>query len=231
MRILLIEDEAKVARFVERGLAAESYAVDVARDGDSGLELATTYHYDLLILDLMLPRIDGAEVLRRVRSHNREVPVLILTARDELQLKVKQLEAGADDYLTKPFAIGELIARVRAVMRRTEPSSQQGGQENSVQTDDFRVDLEHRLVTQRGEPVKLTPTEFSLLEAMVSRPDVAVTNMQLLTTVWGPEYRDEIEYLRVSIGRLRRKLEPDPASPRYLQTDPGVGYRFTPGPV
>jgi len=220
MRILLIEDEAKVARFVERGLAAESYAVDVARDGDSGLELATTYHYDLLILDLMLPRIDGAEVLRRVRSHNREVPVLILTARDELQLKVKQLEAGADDYLTKPFAFAELLARVKALLRRGPVN-----RSSTLRVADLELDRLTQQVRRAGRRVELTSKEFALLEYLMVNAGRVLSRNMIIEHVWDQSFDGFTNIVDVYVRHLRNKVDEDHPH-KLIRTVRGVGYKI-----
>jgi DNA-binding response OmpR family regulator len=222
MRCLVIEDERKVADFVARGLRAERFAVDVAYDGPSGWEMASLYDYDLIILDLMLPGLGGTEILRRLRRAKKEAPVLILTARDSTEQKVENFEAGADDYLTKPFGVGELLARMRVVLRRAAP----GAQDGVYQVKDLLVDLTRRLVTAAGKEVSLTPTEFDLLRVLIQNAGKVMTHRQLIHKVWGTAYEDESRLLRVNISNLRRKIEPDPDQPCYIVTELGVGYRL-----
>jgi two-component system, OmpR family, KDP operon response regulator KdpE len=225
-KVVIIDDEPNLIKLVSQNLRARGYDVADASNGLEGVELVKNYKPDLIILDLNMPGMDGFEVCTYVRCFS-DAAIIMLTASGNEGDKIRALDLGADDYLTKPFGIGELMARVRAVMRRGGQDSEHGRQE-VVETGDLRIDFEHRRVTRAGEPVKLTPTEYSLLEALVSRPDVVVTHRQLLSTVWGAEYRDDTEYLRVYMGRLRHKLEADPGQPRHFQTEPGVGYRFTP---
>jgi two-component system, OmpR family, copper resistance phosphate regulon response regulator CusR len=218
MRILLIEDEAKVARFVERGLVAESYAVDIARDGKSGLELATTYHYDLIILDLMLPHMDGAEVLRRVRSGNGQVPVLILTARDELQEKVGRLEAGADDYLTKPFAFAELLARVKALLRRGPVN-----RSSTLRVADLELDRLTLHVRRSGKRVELTSKEFALLEYLMVNAGRVLSRNMIIEHVWDQSFDGFTNIVDVYVRHLRSKVDDDHSS-KLIKTVRGVGY-------
>ncbi|MDE3074555.1 MAG: response regulator transcription factor [Chloroflexota bacterium] len=227
-RVVVIDDEPNLIKFVSQNLRARGYDVVDASNGLEGVELVRSYKPDLIILDIGMPGMDGFEVCSYVR-HFTDAAIIMLTASGNEGDKIRALDLGADDYLTKPFGIGELMARVRALMRRIERASGNGtAHQDVVQTEDLKIDFQHRRVLRRGEEVKLTPTEYSLLEEMVTRPDVVLTHRQLLTNVWGAEYRDDTEYLRVYVGRLRRKLEPDPANPRYLRTEAGVGYRFTP---
>ncbi len=226
-KVVIVDDEPNLVKFVSQNLRARGYDVADASNGLEGVELVRSYKPDLLILDIGLPGMDGFEVCSYVRSFS-DTSIIMLTASGNEGDKIRALDLGADDYLTKPFAIGELMARVRAVMRRAQRSAEAQVRHEVVDTGDFRVDFQHRRVTRQGVELKLTPTEYSLLEELLTRPDVVVTHRQLLTNVWGAEYRDDTEYLRVYMGRLRHKLEPDPANPRYLRTEPGVGYRFTP---
>ena len=223
-RILLAEDEAALRDFVSRNLRARGFEVFEASNGLEALALWEREDPHLLILDIMMPRMDGLEVCRRVREHSA-VPIIVLTALDAESDKVTALDLGADDYLTKPFGVEELLARVRAVLRRTQwegmpPAS------GIKQFGALEIDLAGHIVRLRGAEVRLSPTEFSVLEQLITNAGKVLTHRMLLQSIWGPEYGGEAEYLRVYINRLRQKLEPDPASPRYLLTEPGVGYRF-----
>jgi len=220
-RVLVVEDDPGIARAVRMNLAARQYDVDVAPDGATALELAATHKPDLVILDLGLPDMDGAEVIHRLREWS-PVPVLVLSARDSQPDKVEALDAGADDYLTKPFGMGELLARVRAALRRAQPADD----EPVITTEAFTLDLSAKRVTRDGTSVRLTPTEWHLLEVLAKSPGKLVDRQHLLTEVWGPSYAGQTNYLRVYIAQLRRKLEPDPSHPRHLLTEAGMGYRF-----
>jgi two-component system KDP operon response regulator KdpE len=224
LNILIIEDELQIRRFLRTALTDHGYGLLEANTGQEGIDKAAQFQPDAIILDLGLPDIDGIEVLRRIRNWSA-VPVVILTARGQEQEKIALLDAGADDYLTKPFGIGELLARLRAALRRTagpRPS------EAPVVTigDLVRVDLVRRQVFYEGAEVHLTPIEYKLLAALVRNLGRVVTQRQLLQEVWGPEYIDATHYLRIYMQHLRHKLERDPARPRYLITEPGVGYRL-----
>ena len=223
-RILLAEDEVALRDFVSRNLRARGFEVLEASNGLEAIALWEREDPHLLILDIMMPRMDGLEVCRRVREHSA-VPIIVLTALDAESDKVAALDLGADDYLTKPFGVEELLARVRAALRRTQwevmlPSG------DTKRFGELEIDLAGHIVRLRGEEVRLSPTEFSLLGLLVSNVGKVLTHRVLLQSIWGPEYGGEAEYLRVYINRLRQKLEPDPANPRYLLTEPGVGYRF-----
>ena len=223
-RLLVVEDDAGLARALAINLRGRGYEVDTAADGTTALATAAARPPDLVVLDLGLPDMDGVEVIRGLRGWT-SAPVLILSARHEQQQKVAALDVGADDYVTKPFGMDELLARVRAALRRAGAN---GSTRPVVTTDAFTVDLAaHRVRTAHGE-VRLTPTEWHLLEVLVRHPGQLVTGRQLLQEVWGPAYRTETNYLRVYFSQLRRKLEPDPTRPRYIVTEPGVGYRFEP---
>jgi two-component system KDP operon response regulator KdpE len=223
-RLLVVEDDAGLARALAINRRGRGYDVDTAADGTTALATAAARPPDLVVLDLGLPDMDGVEVIRGLRGWT-SAPVLILSARHEQQQKVAALDVGADDYVTKPFGMDELLARVRAALRRAGPN---GSTRPVVTTDAFTVDLAaHRVRTAHGE-VRLTPTEWHLLEVLVRHPGQLVTGRQLLQEVWGPAYRTETNYLRVYFSQLRRKLEPDPTRPRYIVTEPGVGYRFEP---
>jgi two-component system, OmpR family, KDP operon response regulator KdpE len=223
-RVLLAEDELALRDFVSRNLRARGFEVLEASNGLEAMALWERESPHLLILDVMMPRMDGLEVCQRVREHSG-VPIIILTALDAENDKVTALDLGADDYLTKPFGVEELLARMRAVLRRFqgEIKPQEGG---TKRYGDLEVDLEGHIVRLRGEEVRLSPIEFSLLQQLITNAGKVLTHRMLLQSVWGPEYGRESEYLRVYINRLRHKLEPDPAGPRYFLTEPGVGYRF-----
>ncbi len=223
-RILIAEDEEVLRDFVSRNLRARGFDV---LEASNGLEAMAQWEREsphLLILDIMMPRMDGLEVCKRVREHS-PVPIIILTALDAERDKVAALDLGADDYLTKPFGVEELLARVRAVLRRTL-SELTMATSGIKQVDDLQIDLQGHVVRLKGAEVRLSPIEFSLLTQLVTNEGKVLTHRMLLQNIWGPEYGGEAEYLRVYINRLRNKLEPDPANPRYLLTEPGVGYRF-----
>jgi len=223
-RILLAEDEEALRDFITRNLRARGFEV---LEADNGLEAMAQWEREqphLLILDIMMPRMDGLEVCRRVREHSA-VPIIVLTALDAESDKVTALDLGADDYLTKPFGVEELLARVRAVLRRAQWDSVPPAS-GIKRYGQLEIDLPGHVVRLRGEEVRLTPTEFALLEQLVVNADKLLTHRVLLQKVWGPEYGGEAEYLRVYINRLRQKLEADPARPQLFVTEPGVGYRF-----
>lgn len=223
-RILLAEDEVALRDFVSRNLRARGFEVLEASNGLEAMALWERENPHLLILDIMMPRMDGLEVCRRVREH-ASVPIIVLTALDAESDKVAALDLGADDYLTKPFGVEELLARVRAVLRRTQGEMEPptGGVKRF---GDLEIDLSGHIVRLHGVEVRLSPIEFSLLEQLVTHAGKVVSHRMLLQRIWGPEYGGEAEYLRVYINRLRQKLEQDPAHPRYLLTEPAVGYRF-----
>ncbi|MFF0294099.1 response regulator [Kitasatospora sp. NPDC004615] len=224
-RVLVVDDEPQIVRALVINLKARKYEVDSAHDGASALELAAARHPDVVVLDLGLPDMDGVEVIRGLRGWTR-VPIIVLSARHASDEKVEALDAGADDYVTKPFGMDELLARMRAAVRRAEPVTAEG--EPVVVTDSFTVDLAAKKVTRQGADVRLTPTEWHLLEVLVRNSGRLVSQTQLLQEVWGPAYRKETNYLRVYLAQLRRKLEADPSHPRHFITEPGMGYRFEP---
>lgn len=222
-RLLVVDDDPQLLRALRITLRADGHDVVTAADGRTALHEAAAAHPDLVVLDLGLPDLDGTEVLAGLRPWYGG-PVLVLSARADSRDKVDALDAGADDYVTKPFDMAELLARLRALLRRGTT----GPEEPVVVTGHFTVDLASKQVTVDGAPVRLTPTEWTLLAELVRSPGRLVGQRHLLQTVWGPAYEKETNYLRVYLNQLRRKLEPDPAHPRYLRTEPGMGYRFTP---
>ncbi len=222
-RLLVVDDDVQIRRALDINLRTHGYEIDLADSGEAGLAAAAANPPDLVLLDLGLPGIDGIDVVRGLRGWT-SVPIVVLSARDGDQHKVAALDAGADDYVTKPFSISELLARVRAHLRRHQPSAD----EPSVTTADFVVDLVERRVVRDGETVHLTPIEWSIVEVLVRHPGRLVTQQQLLRQVWGPQYESETNYLRVHLAAIRRKLEPEPAQPRYFLTEPRLGYRFEP---
>jgi two-component system KDP operon response regulator KdpE len=221
-RVLVVDDEAQIVRALRTSLEARGYEVLSAGRGDQAMAFLTADQIDIVILDLGLPDIDGLEVLKRIRAFS-EVPVIILTVREAQPEKVAALDAGADDFVTKPFGMEEVMARMRAALRRSAP------EEPSDPVRSFgslEIDLSKKLVRREGEQVRLTPTEYRLLEAMITNPGKLLTHAWLLSTVWGPGYRDESQYLRVFVRQLRKKLEEEPGSPRLILTEPGLGYRW-----
>jgi len=221
-KILVIDDEAQILRVLRHVFNAPEYAVKTAQDGGSGLEAFTEWQPDAVITDLQMPGIDGLEVCRRVRAAS-DVPLIVLSVRDEEKTIVAALDAGADDYVTKPFSTAELLARVRSVLRRV-PERQDKG----IERGDFIVDVEAHSAEVRGEPVRLTPKEFDLLVCLLRHPDRVLTHSFLLKEVWGQYYSEQSEALRVLVGALRQKIEVDHSRPRYLITEPWIGYRFSP---
>ncbi|MEU4357282.1 response regulator [Streptomyces virginiae] len=224
-RVLVVDDEPQIVRALVINLKARTYEVDAAADGASALELAAARHPDVVVLDLGLPDMDGVEVIRGLRGWTR-VPILVLSARHSSDEKVEALDAGADDYVTKPFGMDELLARLRAAVRRAEPSAGAGEGEVVVATEGFTVDLAAKKAVREGRDVRLTPTEWHLLEVLVRNGGKLVSQKHLLQEVWGPSYGTETNYLRVYMAQLRRKLEADPSHPRHFITEPGMGYRF-----
>jgi two-component system KDP operon response regulator KdpE len=223
-RILVVDDDRQLLRALRVNLAARRYEVLLASDGATALTAAARRPPDLAIVDLGLPDMDGVEVVEGLRGWS-QLPIIVLSARHQEQAKVRALDAGADDYVTKPFGMDELLARVRAGLRRTAPA----GEAPVVRAAAFTVDLAARRASLAdGTPVRLTPTEWHVLEVLVRNPGRLVTQRQLLQEVWGPRYGTQTNYLRVYLAQLRAKLEPDPARPRHLVTEPGMGYRFEP---
>ena len=220
--ILVVDDEAPFARALSIGLRARGYDVQWAADGRSGLEVAAREHPDVILLDLGLPDLDGVDVLRGLRAWTT-TPVIVLSARSHEQAKVEALDCGADDYVTKPFGMDELVARVRTALRRGAPTEDRA----RVVTEHFTIDLLNEQVTDpTGQPMRLTPTEWHMVAIFARNPGKLISQRQLLQEVWGPQYERESDYLRSYMGRIRRKLEPDPSRPRYFHTEPGMGYRL-----
>ncbi|MEU7552248.1 response regulator [Streptomyces sp. NPDC044571] len=224
-RVLVVDDEPQIVRALVINLKARKYVVDAAADGAGALELAAARRPDVVVLDLGLPDMDGVEVIKGLRGWSR-VPILVLSARHSSDEKVEALDAGADDYVTKPFGMDELLARLRAAVRRAEPLAGAGEDDVVVETDGFTVDLAAKKAVREGRDVRLTPTEWHLLEVLVRNGGRLVGQKQLLQEVWGPSYGTETNYLRVYMAQLRRKLEADPSRPRHFITEPGMGYRF-----
>ena len=225
--MLVVDDEKPLRDFIRRNLEVRGYHVQTAGNGLEALAQIGPEDFDLIILDLMMPHMDGLETARRVREKSI-VPIIVLTALGEEADKIRAFDLGADDYLTKPFGVEELLARVRAVLRRAawrEPA--RDGEQRAFQRGGVTLDLDLHLVAVRGKEIELTPIEFELLHVLMRNPGIVLTHRDLLQRVWGQEYQDEVEYVRVYIGRLRRKLERDPAKPELLLTERGVGYRFT----
>ncbi|MET4676841.1 response regulator transcription factor [Luteibacter sp. ME-Dv--P-043b] len=223
-RVLVIDDEAQIRRFLDIGLRAEGYQVLLAATGQEGLGLAATQSPDVVVLDIGLPDLEGHDVLREIRQWS-QVPVLMLSVRDTEAEKVRALDGGANDYVTKPFGIQELMARLRVLLRQ---AARGGEAEAAVRYDDGRlaVDLARREVLLDGTVVALTRKEFAVLSLLVRHPGRVVSQQQILRDVWGPTHTQDTHYLRIVMGKLRQKLGDDPAAPRWLKTEPGVGYRF-----
>jgi len=221
--VLAVDDEPQLLRALITNLRARGYEVDAATTGEIALEMAARHHPDVVVLDLGLPSLSGIDVIHGLRGWT-DVPIIVLSARDAERDKIAALDAGADDYVTKPFGMGELLARVRAALRRGAPATEQA----VVATDAFVIDLAAKRVTNAAGEVRLTPTEWHLVEMLVRNAGKLVTQGALLREVWGPEYGRETNYLRVYMAHIRRKLEPDPANPRFFITEPGMGYRFEP---
>jgi two-component system, OmpR family, KDP operon response regulator KdpE len=220
-RVLVVDDELPMLRALGANLRARGYLVEVAQSGEEALELAAGQLPDAVILDLGLPDISGVEVIDGLRGWTR-VPIIVLSARDSEQDKVTALDAGADDYVTKPFGMSELLARLRAAVRRNVPAAES----RFVETGHFTVDLQAKRVIRGDGEVRLTPTEWAMVEVLARNPGKLVSQRHVLEDVWGPGHADDTAYLRVHMAHIRRKLEPDPSRPRYFVTEPGMGYRF-----
>jgi two-component system, OmpR family, KDP operon response regulator KdpE len=224
-RVLVVDDDRQMLRAVTNALRARGYLVLSAGDGEAALEMVAAERPDLVLLDLGLPNLDGHEVISRLRSWS-DVPVIILSVSDGQEQKAAALDAGADDYVTKPFGTKELLARMGAVLRRAAPAPA----EPVLLFDDLEIDLARKLIKLKGQPIHLTPTEYRLLETMATSPGKLLTHGWLLEKVWGPGYSTESHYLRLFVRQLRQKLNDDPAHPRWITTEPGVGYRWLPDP-
>ena len=224
-RVLVVDDEPEITRALRTILAGHGYEPILAATAKEGLDLLDRRHPDIVLLDLVLPDGSGLDVTRAIRQErDLDVPIIVLSAHGEEQLKIEALDLGADDYLTKPFGVGELLTRMRAALRRASGARPSG--EAVIEHGDLRIDLERREVTVAGRAVHLTPKEYEMLHYLMTHGGKLVTHSQLLRAVWGPEYGDARPYLHVFVGQLRRKLEPEPARPRYIVTEPGVGYRL-----
>jgi two-component system KDP operon response regulator KdpE len=221
-RVLVVDDETSIRRSLEINLSARGFVVDAVGTGEAALDFAARHHPDVVVLDLGLPGVGGLAVIEGLRGWTN-VPIVVLSAREAERDKVAALDLGADDYVTKPFGMDELLARIRAAVRRSAPGTPE---EAEIVTDDFRIDLVTKHVTKDGAEIRLTPTEWHLVEVLVRNPGRLVSQRQLLQEVWGPAYGEESNYLRVFMAQIRRKLEPVPSAPRYFLTEPGMGYRF-----
>jgi two-component system, OmpR family, KDP operon response regulator KdpE len=222
-KILVVDDEAQIARVLKTTLSARGYSVRTASDGDDAVQVMKAWTPDLVITDLRMPNMDGVELCRHLRAKSG-IPIIVLSVRSEERAKVEALDAGADDYVTKPFSVDELLARVRAALRRGLAAQQP--ESDVIEVGHFRIDTQAHSVQVKGREVRLTPKEFDILSYLARHPERVVTHRALLAAVWGGTNTEQPEYLRVFIGHLRKKLEPDEASPRYITTEPWVGYRF-----
>jgi two-component system KDP operon response regulator KdpE len=224
-RILIVDDERQITRVLSRGLTSKGYDVHVAADGEAALQTFGDWHPDLVITDLSMPNMNGLELCRRLRAFS-EVPIIVLSVKGEERAKVEALDAGADDYVTKPFGIDELLARIRASLRRA-PIAEPGAK-NVLEAGDFHLQLDERKLTIKSKEIRLTPKEYDLMSYLLRHSGKVLTHHMLLGAVWGGDYTEQTEYLRVFIGQLRKKIEADPANPKYILTEPWIGYRFSP---
>jgi two-component system KDP operon response regulator KdpE len=224
--ILVVDDEPQITRVLRTSLNAQGYEIRVANDGETALEIVKDFAPDLVITDLAMPNMNGIELCRRLRKMS-QVPILILSVRGEERSKIEALDSGADDYVTKPFSTGELLARIRAALRRSPLSD--SAVQTRIDLGDFHIDLDAHSVVVAGREVRLTPKEFDVLVYMAQHPRKVLTHRAILNAVWGSNSVEQNEYLRVFVGQLRKKLEPDASSPQYILTEPWVGYRFEPG--
>ncbi|MGA1999420.1 MAG: response regulator transcription factor [Terriglobales bacterium] len=225
-KILIVDDEPQITRVLKTTLSSHGYSTRTASDGDDAVQVLKEWSPDLVITDLRMPNMDGLQLCRHLRTKS-QIPIIVLSVRGEERTKVEALDAGADDYVTKPFSTNELLARVRAALRRASSVPQPDSQ--AIDVGDFRIDLQAHSVHVRKQEVKLTPKEFDVLAYLARRPGKVVTHRGLLAAVWGDTSTEQPEYLRVVIGHLRKKLEPDESAPRYIVTEPWIGYRFNPG--
>lgn len=224
-RILVVDDEPQIRRVLRTTLSAQGYEVFDAKTGEDALLAVRDQRFDLVLLDVNMPGMGGLAACREIRSGS-DTAIIMLTVRDSEQDKVTALDAGADDYVTKPFGIPELSARIRAALRRLPAA--QSSEDELVRLDGVEIDLPMRRVRKAGKEIRLTPKEYDLLRYLIATPHTAIPHTKLLQAVWGPDYGDQVEYLRVFVNQLRKKIEPDPSHPRYLLTEPWVGYRFDP---
>ena len=224
--ILVVDDEPQITRVLKTTLSSHGYGVRTASDGEEALQIMKDWSPDLIMTDLRMPNMDGLELCRRVRAQSR-TPIIVLSVKGEEGIKVEALDAGADDYVTKPFSVNELLARIRATIRRASAPEQPDTAVIAV--GDFRIDIPARAVVVKNHEVRLTPKEFDLLVYFAKHPGKVITHRALLAAVWGPNSVEQPEYLRVFVGHLRKKLERDESGPRYIVTEPWVGYRFEPG--
>jgi two-component system, OmpR family, KDP operon response regulator KdpE len=227
-RILVVDDEPQITRVLRRSLMAHQYHVRVAAEGESALDLFTDWRPDLVVTDLSMPNMGGLELCRRLRAIS-DVPIIVLSVKGDERAKVEALDSGADDFVTKPFGMNELLARVRAALRRAPAATDKEAPSPVLAAGDFRVDVDARNVNVHGRDVHLTPKEFDLLVYFIRNTGRVLTHRKLLTAIWGGNYADQNEYLRVFVGQLRKKIEPNPSKPQYILTEPWVGYRFQSG--
>ena len=222
-RILIVDDEPQIRRVVRTALTAQGYEVSDARTGEDALLALRDSRFDLVLLDINMPGMGGLEACRQIRESS-EVSIIMLTVRDDEKDKVAALDAGADDYVTKPFSMPELLARIRAALRRAPTAIEEGSE--TIRLENVEINLATRRVIAQGKEVRLTPKEFELLQYFIANPNVPIPHTRLLQAVWGPDYGGQVEYLRVFVNQLRKKIETDPSHPRHLLTEPWVGYRF-----
>ncbi|MDT4898517.1 MAG: two-component system, OmpR family, operon response regulator KdpE [Acidobacteriota bacterium] len=227
-RILIVDDEPQITRVLRRSLTTHGYDVRVAPDGLAALQTFGDWPPDLVVTDLSMPHTDGLQLCRNLRAIS-QLPIIVLSVRGEERTKVQALDAGADDYVTKPFGMDELLARIRAALRRAQAAKTEDVASPILEVGDFRIDLENRSVAVKGSEVHLTPKEYDLMVYLISHPGKVLTHRTLLTSIWGGESTEQTEYLRVFVGQLRKKIEPESATPRYILTEPWIGYRFDPG--
>lgn len=228
-RILIVDDEPQITRVLRRSLTTHGYDVRVASDGLAALQTFGDWPPDLVVTDLSMPNTDGLQLCRNLRAIS-QLPIIVLSVRGEEGTKVEALDAGADDYVTKPFGMDELLARIRAALRREQAAKADDALSPILEVGDFRLDLENRNVAVKETKVHLTPKEYDLMVYLLSHPGKVLTHRTLLTAIWGGQSVEQTEYLRVFVGQLRKKIEPQPATPRYILTEPWIGYRFDPGP-
>lgn len=227
-RILIVDDEPQITRVLRRSLTTHGYDVRVASDGLAALQTFGDWPPDLVVTDLSMPNTDGLQLCRNLRAIS-QLPIIVLSVRGEEGTKVEALDAGADDYVTKPFGMDELLARIRAALRREQAAKAADAVSPILEVGDFRLDLDKRNVAVRGSKVHLTPKEYDLMVYLISHPGKVLTHRTLLIAIWGGQSVEQTEYLRVFVGQLRKKIEPQPATPRYILTEPWIGYRFDPG--